>query len=103
MKWCLESGEVISCVEKLKILEENLEELISLKLSFEELHELVNNALGFIEDRASLDQVESAVQGIKEKYQTEFYAFELIRDFLSRRGNKDGDGLWVLGQSLRLI
>jgi segregation and condensation protein B len=46
-------------------------------LSFEELHELVNNALGFIEDRASLDQVESAVQGIKEKYQTEFYAFEL--------------------------
>jgi len=39
MKWCLESGEVISCVEKLKILEENLEELISLKLSFEELQE----------------------------------------------------------------
>ncbi len=39
MKWCLESGEVISCVEKLKILEENLEELASLKLSFEELQE----------------------------------------------------------------
>lgn len=37
MKWCLESGEVVSCVEKLKILEENLEELASLKLSFEEL------------------------------------------------------------------
>jgi segregation and condensation protein B len=46
-------------------------------LSAEEINEYVNNALGFIEDRASLDQVESAIQGIKEKYDTEFYAFEL--------------------------
>ena len=46
-------------------------------LSTEELSELVNNALGFIEDRASLEQTESAIQGIKEKYATEFYAFEL--------------------------
>jgi segregation and condensation protein B len=42
-----------------------------------ELTELVNSALGFIEDRASLDQVESALEGIKEKYNSEFYAFEL--------------------------
>ena len=42
-----------------------------------ELTELVNNALGFIEDRATLDQVESAVEGIHEKYNAEFYAFEL--------------------------
>ena len=42
-----------------------------------ELTELVNTALGFIEDRASLDQVESALEGIKEKYNSEFYAFEL--------------------------
>lgn len=46
-------------------------------LSTEELSELVNNALGFIEDRASLEQTEAAIQGIKEKYETEFYAFEL--------------------------
>ena len=46
-------------------------------LSSEEINELVNNALGFIEDRASLEQTESAIQGIKEKYATEFYAFEL--------------------------
>lgn len=46
-------------------------------LSTLELTEYVNNALGFIEDRASLDQVESAVEGIKEKYDSEFYAFEL--------------------------
>ncbi|MEX0636741.1 MAG: SMC-Scp complex subunit ScpB [Ferruginibacter sp.] len=42
-----------------------------------ELTEYVNNALGFIEDRASLDQVEAAINGIKEKYEAEFYAFEL--------------------------
>ncbi len=43
----------------------------------EELVELVNNALGFIEDRATLEQVEAAIEGIKEKYAAEFYAFEL--------------------------
>lgn len=42
-----------------------------------DLVELLNNAMGFIEDRATLDQVESAVQGISEKYSAEFYAFEL--------------------------
>jgi len=46
-------------------------------LSNLELTEYVNNALGFIEDRASLEQVESAVEGIREKYDSEFYAFEL--------------------------
>ena len=42
-----------------------------------EITELVNTALGFIEDRASLEQVETAIEGIKEKYDAEFYAFEL--------------------------
>jgi segregation and condensation protein B len=42
-----------------------------------DLVELLNNAMGFIEDRATLDQVESAVEGIHEKYNAEFYAFEL--------------------------
>jgi segregation and condensation protein B len=42
-----------------------------------DLVELLNNALGFIEDRATLDQVEASVEGIREKYNTEFYAFEL--------------------------
>jgi segregation and condensation protein B len=46
-------------------------------LTIEEINELVNNALGFIEDRTTVEQVETAVQGIKEKYETEFYAFEL--------------------------
>ncbi len=42
-----------------------------------ELVELLNNALAFIEDRASIEQIEAAVEGIKEKYDAEFYAFEL--------------------------
>ena len=41
------------------------------------LLEMLNNALAFIEDRASIEQVEAAVEGIKEKYGAEFYAFEL--------------------------
>ena len=46
-------------------------------LSTLELVDLINNALGFIEDKASLDQVESAIEAIREKYDSEFYAFEM--------------------------
>lgn len=46
-------------------------------LSTLELVDLVNNALGFIEDKATLDQVESAIEAIREKYDSEFYAFEM--------------------------
>lgn len=46
-------------------------------LQTEEVVELVNNALGFIEDRASAEQVGAAIEGIREKYATDFYAFEL--------------------------
>ncbi len=46
-------------------------------LSTIELVDLINNALGFIEDKATLDQVESAIQSIHEKYDSESYAFEM--------------------------
>ncbi|MBS4063662.1 MAG: SMC-Scp complex subunit ScpB [Chitinophagaceae bacterium] len=42
-----------------------------------ELTDMVNNALGFIEDRASLDQTEAAIEAIREKYASEFYPFEV--------------------------
>jgi segregation and condensation protein B len=42
-----------------------------------DLVELVNNALGFMEERATLDQVESAMEAIREKYSSEFYPFEI--------------------------
>jgi len=43
----------------------------------EEILELVNSALAFIEDRATQQQVDAAIEGINEKYSAEFYAFEL--------------------------
>lgn len=42
-----------------------------------EVTELVNNAFGFMEEKVTLDQVESALEGIREKYNSEFYPFEL--------------------------
>jgi segregation and condensation protein B len=42
-----------------------------------EIVELINNAFAFMEERVSLDQVESCIAGIKEKYNSEFYPFEV--------------------------
>ncbi len=39
--------------------------------------ELINNAFGFMEERISLDQIEAAVEGIREKYSADFYPFEV--------------------------
>ena len=47
-------------------------------LATSELVELLNNAMGFIEDRATEDQVEAAVHTIKEKYDSEYFAFGLV-------------------------
>jgi segregation and condensation protein B len=47
-------------------------------LPIDELVELVNNALGFIEDRATTEQVQAAVTAISEKYELEFYSFEVV-------------------------
>ena len=41
-----------------------------------EITELVNNALGFMDDKISLDQVEASLEGITEKYSADFYPFE---------------------------
>ena len=42
-----------------------------------EIVELINNAFGFIDERVTLDQIESCLEGIKEKYNSEFYPFEV--------------------------
>ncbi len=42
-----------------------------------EITELINNAFGFMEDKITLEQVQTAVEGIVEKYSAEFYPFEL--------------------------
>lgn len=55
-----------------------------------EITDFVNNALGFLEDKVSLDQVEAALQGIQEKYSADFYPFEVRQSgggwqFLTRK------------------
>src|SRR3982751_508287 len=42
-----------------------------------DITELLNNAFGFMEDKITLDQVEAALDGIQEKYQSDFYPFEV--------------------------
>ncbi|WP_207512518.1 SMC-Scp complex subunit ScpB [Longitalea luteola] len=42
-----------------------------------EITDLINNAFGFMEDKITLDQIESAIEGILEKYKAEFYPFEV--------------------------
>ncbi|MBS1578917.1 MAG: SMC-Scp complex subunit ScpB [Bacteroidetes bacterium] len=42
-----------------------------------EIVELINNAFAFMEERVTLDQIESCIAGIKEKYASEFYPFEV--------------------------
>jgi len=66
----MEISEIIPHIEALIFASERA-------LTSAEINELVNTALGFIEDRASIEQVETAILGIKEKYNTEFYSFEL--------------------------
>ncbi len=46
-------------------------------LSSADIVELINNAFGFMEQRISTEQVESCLAGIKEKYASEFFAFEV--------------------------
>ncbi len=55
-----------------------------------ELTDLVNNALGYMDDKINLDQVEAALEGIVEKYNSEFYPFEVKQSgggwqFLSKK------------------
>ena len=42
-----------------------------------EIVELINNAFGFLDDKIIIDQIETSIIGIKEKYSAEFYPFEL--------------------------
>ena len=46
-------------------------------LSNTELTELINQAFGFMEEKFAPEQVQSAIEGIVEKYASEFYPFEV--------------------------
>jgi segregation and condensation protein B len=42
-----------------------------------EITDLMNNAFSFMDEKITLDQVETAIEGIVEKYNAEFYPFEV--------------------------
>jgi segregation and condensation protein B len=42
-----------------------------------DITELINNALGFMDDKITMEQIQTGIDGIVEKYQSEFYAFEM--------------------------
>ena len=46
-------------------------------LTAPEITELVNSALGFMDDKVVIDQVETSIEGVKEKYNSAFFPFEL--------------------------
>jgi segregation and condensation protein B len=66
----MEISEIIPHIEALVFASDKA-------LNANDITELINNAFGFLEERITLDQVESALNGIEEKYSTEFYPFEL--------------------------
>src|SRR3954464_2270735 len=42
-----------------------------------DITELINNAFGFMDDKITMEQVQTAMDGIVEKYRSEFYPFEM--------------------------
>jgi segregation and condensation protein B len=42
-----------------------------------EMTDLVNQAFGFMEDKIEVAQIETSLEGIVEKYNSEFYPFEV--------------------------
>lgn len=66
----MELSEIIPHIEALIFASEK-------PLTSLEIVELINNAFGFMEERVSLEQIESSIEGIKEKYASEFYPFEI--------------------------
>jgi segregation and condensation protein B len=46
-------------------------------LTSAEITELINQAFGFMEEKVQESQIEAALEGIVEKYNSEFYPFEV--------------------------
>src|ERR1700733_16324443 len=42
-----------------------------------EITELINNAFGFMEEKLTLEQIQTGIDGIVEKYASEFYPFDV--------------------------
>jgi segregation and condensation protein B len=66
----MEIGNIIPHIEALIFASEK-------PLTAMELTELANNAFGFMDEKLTLEQIQTAIDGIVEKYRSEFYPFEV--------------------------
>ena len=66
----MEIGTIIPHIEALIFASEK-------PLTSIEITELTNNAFGFMEEKLTLEQVQTAIDGIVEKYSSPFYPFEV--------------------------
>ncbi len=66
----MEIAEIIPHIEALIFASEK-------PLTSMELTELINNAFGFMEEKLTLEQIQTALDGIIEKYSAVFYPFEV--------------------------
>ena len=66
----MEIGQIIPHIEALVFASDK-------PLTPIDITELINNAFGFMEDKITMEQVQTAMDGIVEKYQSDFYPFEM--------------------------
>lgn len=66
----MEIGSIIPHIEALVFASDK-------PLTSIELTELINNAFGFMEEKLTLEQIQTAIEGIIEKYSSGFYPFEV--------------------------
>lgn len=66
----MEIGNIIPHIEALIFASDK-------PLTSMEITELINNAFGFMEEKLSLEQIQTSIDGIREKYASEFYPFEV--------------------------
>ena len=66
----MEIGNIIPHIEALIFASDK-------PLTSMEITELINNAFGFMEEKLTLEQIQTGLDGIIEKYASEFYPFEV--------------------------
>ena len=66
----MEIGNIIPHIEALIFASDK-------PLTSMEITELINNAFGFMEEKLTLEQIQTSIDGIREKYDSEFYPFEV--------------------------
>jgi len=66
----MEIGNIIPHIEALIFASDK-------PLTSMEITELINNAFGFMEEKLTLEQIQTSIDGIREKYASVFYPFEV--------------------------